>query len=105
MSDNDDYALEPPWSSYDFIPENPVISVVVNHLEHLLRHREKLGCPNDERDAHILSAIRDVLNSIKCITEQQFLSDKRKLVLIRKSRLSIKEANIYIEKTLKIRSH
>lgn len=104
MSHNGDYALEPPWSSYDFIPENPEISVVVNRLEQLLRHREKLSCPNDERDNQILSAIRRVLNTTRHLMEQQDLSDTRKLIFIRKSRLSIKEANDVIEKTLKIRS-
>lgn len=104
MSHNGDYAFEPPWSSYEFIPENPVISVAVNHLEQLLLHREKLSCPKDERDIKMLSAIRRVINSTRYLMEQD-LSDTRKLIIIRKSRLLIKEANSYIEKTLKIRSN
>lgn len=107
MSHNSDHTLEPPWgswSNYDLIPENPIIGVVVNHLEHLLRHKEKLSCPNDERDIQILSFVRCVLNSVRYLIEQQDLSDTRKMSLIRTSRLSIKEANNYIEKMLKIRS-
>lgn len=106
MSDN---TFETPWSSNDVtnenFPENPVICEAICQLEHLLRQREKLCCPNDDIDTEILSAIRCVVNSIKHLMEQQDLMETHKLVLIRKSRLLIQEANNIIEKTLKIRSH
>lgn len=104
MSNN---SIELPWngnnSSYANVPESPVISEAFCQLEHLLRQRKKLICPNDDIDTWILSKIQCAMDSIKSLIEQD-TTETQKSVLIRRSRRLIKEANNVIEKTLKIRS-
>jgi len=106
MSDD---SFEPPWNGnnplHESVPDNPVIGDVICKLEYLLRQRKKLSCPNDDIDNRILTVIRRALDSIKLLTEQQELTNTRKYLLIKNSRLLIKEANDVIEKTLKIRPY
>lgn len=103
--------LEPPWSgnnpSLEDVPDLSVIGQVVLRLEYLLRKRKKLSCPNDEVDNRILSTVQRVVDSIQSLLTglgYQNLTDVQKRLLIRNSRLSIKEANSVVEETLKIRS-
>ncbi|VVC31697.1 Hypothetical protein CINCED_3A005884 [Cinara cedri] len=104
-----DHQFEPPWSgnnlSLEDIPDFSAIGQVVCRLEYLLRKRKKLSCPNDDVDNRILLAVRRAMDSIQpLLVGHQDLTDVQKRLLIRNSRLSIKEANSVIEKTLKIRS-
>jgi len=108
MSDS----FEPPWNDnspisqllQENVPDNLVISDVICKLERLLQQRENLSCPNDDIDNRILTVIRCILDSIKSLMDQE-LTDTQKHLLIKNSRLMIKEANIVIEKLLKIRPY
>lgn len=108
MSDN---LFEPPWVGASSLhennmPESPVIiDEVVRQLEQLLQKREKNNCPSDNIDIRILTAIQCAMNSVKSLIEQQDLTNLQKQILVKKSRLLIKEASNVIEKTLKMRSH
>lgn len=105
MSNN---LFEPPWSgnnpTHENVPESQAIGQVVCRLEYLLQKRRKLSCPKDDVDNRILFAVQRAVDSVRPLLVGRDLTDVQKRLLIRNNRLSIKEANSVIEKSLKIRS-